>query len=241
MGLIIELPPEQRAAVLAQTSVKLFQLAAGTTHVRYGDMTGGGRVGLISENISMAVDRSGTASNGNVYIAWQDGRNLQIPSFTISGTYAYADVLPRKSSDGGVTWSPVVRINDNPEPLPDGGGTDQYQPGVAVDGWGKVGVCFYDRRHDPQNFMIDRYCAVSTDAGTTWLNKRQSSPSWAPSHATDFEIDPFYMGDYDSLASDFTKTTPGFIGAFQISNTRGGISGNSIPVPNQDVVAVKVQ
>jgi len=50
VGLIIELPPERRAAVLAQTSVKLFQLAAGTTHVRYGDMTGGGRVGLISEN-----------------------------------------------------------------------------------------------------------------------------------------------------------------------------------------------
>jgi hypothetical protein len=50
VGLIIELPPERRAAVLAQTSVKLFQLAAGTTHVRYGDMTGGGRVGLILEN-----------------------------------------------------------------------------------------------------------------------------------------------------------------------------------------------
>ncbi len=37
-------------AVLAQTSVKLFQLVAGATYVRYGDMTGGGRVGLISEN-----------------------------------------------------------------------------------------------------------------------------------------------------------------------------------------------
>jgi len=49
-GLIIELPPERRAAVLAQTSVKLFQLAAGATYVRYGDMTWGGRVGLISEN-----------------------------------------------------------------------------------------------------------------------------------------------------------------------------------------------
>ena len=37
-------------AVLAQTSVKLFQFVAGATDVRYGDMTGGGRVGLISEN-----------------------------------------------------------------------------------------------------------------------------------------------------------------------------------------------
>ncbi len=50
VGLIIELPPERRAAVLAQTSVNVFQLVAGATYVRYGDMTGGGRVGLISEN-----------------------------------------------------------------------------------------------------------------------------------------------------------------------------------------------
>jgi len=192
-------------------------------------------------DISLAVDRSETATNGNVYITWQDGRNLQIPSFTVSGTYAYSDVLLRKSSDGGMMWSPVVRVNDNPEPLPDGGGTDQYQPGVAVDGSGKVGVCFYDRRLDPQNFMIDRFCATSTDSGMTWKNTRQSSPSWAPSHAMDFEINTFYMGDYDTLASDSLQTTPGFIGAFQISNTRGGISGNSIPVPNQDVVAIRLR
>ena len=37
-------------AVLAPTSVKLFQFVAGATYGRYGDMTGGGRVGLISEN-----------------------------------------------------------------------------------------------------------------------------------------------------------------------------------------------
>ena len=49
VGLIIELPPERRAVVLAQTSVKVVQ-RAGATSVRYGDMIGGRRVGLISEN-----------------------------------------------------------------------------------------------------------------------------------------------------------------------------------------------
>lgn len=45
------------------------------------------------------------------------------------------------------------------------------------------------------------------------------------------------MGDYDGVASDFTQLSPGFVGAFEMMNTRGGLSGNSIPVPNPDVFA----
>src|SRR5207247_7880712 len=30
---------------------------------------------------SLAVDRSGTATNGNLYVLWQDGRNLRVPDF----------------------------------------------------------------------------------------------------------------------------------------------------------------
>jgi hypothetical protein len=186
---------------------------------------------------SLVVDRSGTATNGNVYVVWHDGRNLNVPSFTISGFYGYADVLLRRSTDGGATWQAPVRVNNNREPLHSGRGTDQYQPGLAVDNTGGIGACWYDRRLDPLNYQIDRFCGVSTDAGATWTNTRQSSPSWSPIHATDFEIDTLYMGDYDGLTSDFTKSTPGFIGAFQMMNTRGGLAGNSILVPNPDVFA----
>ena len=185
---------------------------------------------------SLAVDRSGTATNGNVYIAWNDGRNLQVPDFD-SGFYRYTDVLLTRSTDGGATWSAPVRVNTNSEPLHSGRGSDQYQPGAAVDGTGKVGVCWYDRRLDPLNFSIDRFCGVSKDAGATFTNSRQSSPSWSPIHATEAFINTVYMGDYDGLASDATQSSPGFIGAFQMMNTRGGLSGNSIPVPNPDVFA----
>jgi hypothetical protein len=185
---------------------------------------------------SLAVDRSGTATNGNVYIAWHDGRNLQVPDL-VAGLYGYADVLVRRSSDGGATWSAAVRVNNNNEPLTSGRGTDQYQPGAAVDNTGKVSVCFYDRRLDSSNFLIDRFCGVSADAGATWTNRRQSSPSWAPIHTTDVFINPVYLGDYDGLASDFTKSTSGFIGAFQFINSRGGILGSKILVPNPDVKA----
>ncbi len=186
---------------------------------------------------SLVVDRSGKATNGNVYVVWQDGRNLQVPDFD-SGLYGYADVLVRGSSDGGSTWSLPVRVNNNPDPVPGGGGTDQYQPGAAVDKTGKIGVCWYDRRLDPLNYKIDRFCGVSTNAGLSFANSRQSSPSWEPIHGNDALGDPRYMGDYDGVASDFTQATTGFIGAFQIMNTRGGVSGNTTLQPNPDVLAV---
>jgi hypothetical protein len=185
---------------------------------------------------SLAVDRSGAATNGNVYVAWHDGRNLQVLDFA-SGVYRYADVLISRSSDGGVTWSPPVKVNTNNEPLANGRGSDQYQPGAAVDERGQVAVCWYDRRLDSSNFLIDRFCGVSADAGATWKNTRRSSPSWEPIHATDVFVNPFYLGDYDSLASDFTQASSGFVGAFQFINSRGGILGNKVLVPNPDVKA----
>ena len=48
-------------------------------------------------------------------------------------------------------------------------------------------------------------------------------------------------GDYDSLASDSTQSSPGFIGAFQMVSTRGGLPGNSILVPHPDVFATSFE
>ena len=185
---------------------------------------------------SLAVDRSGGPTNGFVYIAWDDGRNLQVPDFGgINGFYGYADILVRRSIDGGATWSPAVRVNDNLEPLENGRGTDRYQPGVAVDKTGRVAACFYDRRNDPSNFRIDRFCAVSEDAGATWNNKRVTEKSFPPIHATDTFVNPVYMGDYDVLASDFTKQAGGFIGGFQFINS------DEVFVPNPDVKATRLR
>jgi hypothetical protein len=202
----------------------------------FGFLQGGFRSAF--EFPSLAVDRSGEATNANVYIAWHDGRNLQVPDFSgFSGFYGYADVLISRSNDGGVTWSPPVKVNTNNEPLANGRGSDQYQPGAAVDERGQVAVCWYDRRLDSSNFLIDRFCGVSADAGATWKNTRRSSPSWEPIHATDVFVNPFYLGDYDSLAGDFTRASSGFVGAFQFINSRGGILGNKVLVPNSDVKA----
>jgi hypothetical protein len=55
---------------------------------------------------------------------------------------------------------------------------------------------------------------------------------------TDAFINPFYLGDYDTLTTDSTKSTLGFIGAFQIIQSVGGEAPNSVFVPNPDVFAV---
>lgn len=161
----------------------------------------------INEFPSLAVDRSGKDTDGFAYIAWNDARFLTV------GTYGYADVLVSRSTDGGTTWSAPTKLNTNIEPLPSGLGTDQYQPGIAVNKSGKVGVCFYDRRRDRNNLLIDRECAKSSNAGISFRNTRMTRKRFAPVVALGV-IDPTYMGDYDSLATDFTQAFGNFIGAF---------------------------
>lgn len=182
-------------------------ICAGTCDLFQGNF----RTGF--EFPTLAVDRSGKATNGSVYIAWNDGRNLTVPD-AASESYGYADIMASRSTDGGATWLAPVRVNNNPEPLSSGLGTDQYSPGIAVDKTGKVGICFYDRRLDPNNFFIDRECAFSKNAGTSWSNKRITKKSFPAVPGQDVLLEPRYMGDYDGLASDFTKTNSGFIGAW---------------------------
>jgi hypothetical protein len=184
---------------------------------------------------TLAIDRSGRATDGTLYVAWNDGRNLKVPDQeSPTGFYGYADILLSGSSDGGKTWSPAVRVNTDPIALSNGRGTDQFQPGVAVDRTGTVGACWYDRSGDPMNYMIGRTCGVSKNRGSIWSNTPATSSIWPPIHAADAIVNPYYLGDYDQLSSDFTNTNSGFGGAY------GNVSTSGVFVPNQDVFFVLV-
>lgn len=79
--------------------------------VRSGDGTslqGGFRDGP-DLGAGLAVDVSGASTKGNVYIVWQDGRNLEVPDVAY-GFYGYADVLLSRSTNHGATWSVLVRV-----------------------------------------------------------------------------------------------------------------------------------
>jgi hypothetical protein len=87
-------------------------------------------------------------------------------------------------------------------------------------GHGRIAVCFYDRRRDPRNFLIDRECASSTNGGAAWRNSRVTPGNFPSLGGQDVLVAPDYMGDYDSIVSDATNQTAGFIGSYA-SNAAG--------------------
>jgi len=97
---------------------------------------------------SLAIDRR----DGRLFVAFQDGG---------SGD---ADVLLWSSVDGGESWTSPTQINDNPQ----GDGTDQYRPRLAVAPNGRLDVLYYDRRNDPRNLLNEVSLQSSYDQGATF-------------------------------------------------------------------------
>jgi hypothetical protein len=173
-------------------------------------------------DMGMAIDHSGTGSDGALYITWADGRDKIVPDpLAIQGFYAYDDVLLRASFDGGNTWgfAPVKVNSDIQSRL--GSGHDHYQSAIAVDNRGVVGVCWYDRRADSENFAIRRHCGESSNNGFNFTDGDIGLNPFAPTHGNDLFINPIYMGDYDQLTTDFMNGHSGFVGAFQTQTSRG--------------------
>ena len=164
----------------------------------------------------LAVDRSGGPSDGDVYLTFQDGsrvtqRDPLDASFTggclgdfQDPRYCFGDVYVTRSADGR-GWSPPVLINS-----PDGQ-TDQFMPAVEVGSDGTVWAHYYDRSSDPRNFLIRAVLATSTDGGNSWAESfLTEGAGFAPVTGwQDFFVNPFYMGDYQTVAVDQTGGLPG--------------------------------
>ncbi len=171
-------------------------------------------------DMAMAIDHSGTATDGNLYITWADGRDKVVPDpLAIQAAYAYDDILLAESFDGGNTWFGPIKVNSDIQSRL-GSGHDHYQSGIAVDSRGVIGVCWYDRRTDPENFTVKRHCGESTN-GFNFTDFDIGLGGFAPTHGNDEFINSIYMGDYDQLTSDFLNKNSGFIGAFETQGTRG--------------------
>jgi len=170
----------------------------------------------------LAVDTTMGARRGNVYITWQDGRNVNqtdpFGSAFIGGNggcpvgsppapgYCFGDILFTRSVDGGATWSGPVRVNNDPISK-----VDHMFPAVEVDRDGQLFTVFYDRRRDLRNFLIDTFVAKSSDAGQTWKNHRVTGKNFAPIHDNDVVVNTFYMGDYLGISADRLRQRDGVI------------------------------
>ncbi len=107
-------------------------------------------------------DRSDGPTRGNVYL---------LSSLDPTGNDPY-DVHFARSTDGGRTWSPPVRVNDDPP-----GSAWQWFGVLSIAPSGRLDAAWYDTRNGPPE-QSEVYYAWSTDAGATWSKNQQVTPSF---------------------------------------------------------------
>ena len=123
-------------------------------------------------------DRSGGTYNGTIYVNWSDQRN---------GTND-TDIWLKKSTDGGNTWSNLIRVND------DAIGKHQFLTWMDIDQTdGTIYIVFYDRRNYNDN-RTDVYLAYSIDGGNTFSNIKISDSPFIPNSSA-------FFGDYTNISA----------------------------------------
>lgn len=105
------------------------------------------------------------------------------------------DVRFSRSVNQGQTWSPSIRINDDP---PDNG-AHQWFATMSVAPNGRIDVIWNDTRDDPLNHMTRLYYAFSYDEGVTWSTNFPLTPAWNPSLGYPNQAK---IGDYYDMESD---------------------------------------
>jgi hypothetical protein len=130
---------------------------------------------------------------GNLYAAWGD-------SFGSDKTKGkpHSTIVFTQSKDGGVTWSPLVRIDKS-------GDGQAFTPSVDVASDGTVGVTYYDFRNNTAaaGLPTDQWfvhCHPTSDC--------TNPANWAENHvygSFDIENAPtatgYFLGDYEGLTS----------------------------------------
>ena len=137
--------------------------------------------------------------NGNIYAVWQDAR------FSPTGA---SKIAFSQSTDGGLTWSPVIRIDQSP------GNTQAFLPQIHVASDGTVGLLYYDLENATaaQPGLTDAFiahCHAATSDCTnpaSWADGGETKLSTSGSfdYLTAPNAGGFFLGDYAGLTSSGT-------------------------------------
>ncbi|MGH9159578.1 MAG: sialidase family protein [Vicinamibacteraceae bacterium] len=95
---------------------------------------------------------------------WSDTRDVVPPDTPRGGM----NILFASSDDGGRTWTEPIVVNDD-HPSPDAPPPKHFQPTLAVNRDGVVGVAWYDRRDAADNLGWSVRFTSSLDGGQTFL------------------------------------------------------------------------
>src|SRR5205809_459394 len=136
-----------------------------STAVNLGGQLGGGGINPagLDGMLFLAIDRSGGPTNNNIYM---------LASVVPPGR-STTDVMFVRSTDGGLTFSAPLRINDDPVNPSKWHwfGTFSVAPN------GRLDAVWYDTRNAANNTDSQLFYSYSTDGGVTW------SPNVAVSNA----------------------------------------------------------
>lgn len=141
------------------------------------------------------VDRSGGVRNGWIYVVASE-KNL-----APAGTDP--DVILHKSTNGGLTWSGGIRVNQDAL----NNGKYQWFPAVRVDESGGVNIVYYDDRNTSSD-SSEIYISRSIDGGLTFTDAIVSDHRFKPKPITVGGIAGGYQGDYIGITSGNGKVWP---------------------------------
>jgi hypothetical protein len=176
------------------------------TPVNMGGVLTGGTINPagLDGQLFLAVDRSGTATNNNIYML----ASVQPPGQTTT------EVMFVRSTDGGLTFSAPLRVNDdaNHQTKWHWFGTFSVAPN------GRLDAVWYDTRNAANNRDSQLFYSYSTDAGVTWASNVAVSNAFDPSQGYPNQSK---IGDYITIVSDATGGNVAYSATFNFNPNRG--------------------
>ena len=158
----------------------------------------------LTGQIFLWVDRSGGATNNNVYML----ASVRPPTYS-DGT----DVMFVRSTDGGLTFSASHRINDD----------------ATVNKWhwfgtfsvapnGRLDAVWYDTRNAANNSDSQLFYSYSTNGGVTWAANVAVTASFDPQEGWPQQNK---IGDYITIVSDNTGGNVAYSATFNFNPSLG--------------------
>jgi hypothetical protein len=130
---------------------------------------------------------------GNLYVVWCDSFGSEKTNGKVHSTMVFT-----QSTDGGLTWSPLARIDKS-------GDASAFVPSLAVASDGTVGVTYYDFRNNTPapGLPTDQWfvhCHPTTDCTNpaNWAENHVYGPFNLENAAT---AGGYFLGDYEGMTS----------------------------------------
>jgi len=158
---------------------------------------GGPNPGGLLGQANVAADHSAASTRGNIYLM----------ASVVADSLAPLDVYFARSVDGGATFAPPVRVNDDPSAA----GHWHWLAAHAVAPSGRIDAIWFDTRDTASDHISRLYYAYSWDAGATWSPNVPASPAfdswigWPQQNK---------MGDYSGIVSDTTGADVAYAATF---------------------------